>query len=418
MSTVQQPTDVDVPSAGDQGGIGQAVRDYFTRVRGGDVGSLPAVLGLIVLFSAGYSMALNEPLAAVTRQAAYAPIALLAGWLAWSVDLDWLRSRRKQLLIGVVFLLLLARTPGIGRMVNGSWRWIDFGFFRLQPSDLAKVVLVLLVADAVARNQRRMLPFRGAFFRLSDRPPYLLTPAAWADLRQGYLVPMGWAALLCALIALGPDLGTIVLCGAVALAMTYVGGARLRYLVATVVVGVLGFYWLVINWPSRLRRFFSFLDPEGRQMDESYQLYQGMLAFACGGVGGVGPGNGLQQRAYLPEAHTDFVFTIVGEEWGLVATAVVAGVYLGIFLLVLRELRRATDLFRMTLALGCVLFITLQALVNMCVVTGLLPTKGIALPFMSYGGTNLVASAILVGLMLNALRDDGRPELRPGMFRA
>jgi cell division protein FtsW len=373
--------------------------------------------GLIALFSAGYSMSLREPLAAVTRQLMYVPLAALAGWLAWRVDLEWLRAHRLRILGAVVFLLVLARIPGIGRMVNGSWRWIDLGVIRLQPSDLAKVALVLLVADAVARNQRRTLPLAGPAWRLSARPPYVLTRAAWEDLLHGYLAPMGWAALLCAFIGLGPDLGTIVLCGTVALAMVHIGRARLRYIAATVVVGAAGFYLLVVNWPSRLRRFFSFLDPEGRQMDESYQLYQGMLAFAVGGVGGAGPGNGLQQRAYLPEAHTDFVFTIIGEEWGLFATAGVAAVYLGIFLLVLRDLRRATDLFRMTLALGCVLFITLQALVNMCVVTGLLPTKGIALPFISYGGTNLVASSVLVGLMLNALRDGGLPDLRPGVYR-
>lgn len=373
--------------------------------------------GLIALFSAGYSMSLRDPLAAVTRQLVYVPIAALAGWLAWRIDLDWLRARRIPILVTVMVLLGLARTPGIGRMVNGSWRWIDLGLFRLQPSDLAKISLVLLVADAVARNQRRALPLAAPFWRFADRPPYVLSRPAWDDLREGYLVPMGWAALLCAGIALGPDLGTIVLCGSVALAMVMVGRARLRYIVTTLLLGSGLFAFLVINWPSRLRRFASFLDPEGRQMDESYQLYQGMLAFAVGGVGGAGPGNGLQQRAYLPEAHTDFVFTIIGEEWGLFATAGVAAFYLAIFLIVLRELRRATDLFRMTLALGCVLFITLQALVNMCVVTGLLPTKGIALPFISYGGTNLVASSVLVGLMLNALRDGGLPDLRPGVYR-
>ncbi len=378
---------------------------------------LLTTFGLIALFSAGYSMSLKEPLAAVTRQLLYVPVAALAGWLAWRVDLDRLRAHRVAILWGVMVLLVLARTPGIGRMVNGSWRWIDLGIIRLQPSDLAKIALVLLVADAVARNQRRTLPLAAPFWSLSSRPPYVLSRPAWDDLREGYLLPMGWAALLCAGIALGPDLGTIVLCGSVALAMVLVGRARIRYIAATIVVGAAGFYLLVVNWPSRLRRFFSFLDPEGRQMDESYQLYQGMLAFAVGGVGGVGPGNGLQQRAYLPEAHTDFVFTIIGEEWGLFATAGVAAVYLGIFLVVLRELRRSTDLFRMTLALGCVLFITLQALVNMCVVTGLLPTKGIALPFISYGGTNLVASSMLVGLMLNALRDGGLPGLRPGIYR-
>jgi len=379
---------------------------------------LLVTFGLIALFSAGYSMSLREPTAAVARQLAYTPLALVLGWLAWRVDLDRLRELRWPAFWAVILLLALARTPGIGRMVNGSWRWIDFGLFRLQPSDLAKVALVILVADHIARWQRRSLPMRSPSLALSARPPYLLTPAGWEDLRDGFLRPMLPLLGICAGIALGPDLGTIVLCCVVAFAMLFVGGARLSYLGSTLALGAVAFTYLVLNWGSRLRRFLSFLDPEGRRGDESYQLFQGMLAFAVGGITGAGPGNGLQQRAYLPEAHTDFVFTIIGEEWGLVATFGVAGVYLLVFLLVMRELRACTDLFRLSLALGCVLFLTLQALVNMCVVTGLLPTKGISLPFVSYGGTNLVTSAVLVGLMLNALRDGGRPPLRPAVIPA
>ena len=371
-----------------------------------------ATFGLIALYSAGYSMSLREPTAAVTRQLIYLPISVLMGLLAWRLDLDMLRHLRWKFLWFVMGLLLLARTPGVGRMVNGSWRWIDFGFFRLQPSDLAKVALVVVLADILAAMQRRTLPYRGRFWQLSSREPYVLTPSAWADYRDGFLRPVGAILLVCAGIALGPDLGTIVLCCAVGGCMMFVCGARPAYLGTAVLVGAAGFAFLVFNWGNRLRRFTSFLDPEGRQGDEAYQLFQGMLAFACGGTTGVGPGNGLQQRAYLPEAHTDFVFTIIGEEYGLVATSLVALAYLAIFLVVVRELRRCTDLFRFALALGCSLFLTLQALVNMLVVTGMLPTKGIALPFISYGGTNLVVSGILIGLMLNALRDGGRPAVR------
>lgn len=375
------------------------------------VGAL-ALFGLIALTSAGYSMSLRDPTAAVVRQLIYVPVAILMGWLAWRADLELLRRYRWQLMGFVLLLLVLARVPGIGRMVNGSWRWIDLVYFRVQPSDLAKVALVILLADFLARMQRRTLPFRGKFWHLSSREPYLLTPQGWRDYRDGFLQPVGVIALVCAGIALGPDLGTIVLCAAVGGCMLFVCGARPSYLGSALLVAGAGFVFLILNWGNRLRRFTSFLDPEGRQGDEAYQLFQGMLAFACGGVTGVGPGNGLQQRAYLPEAHTDFVFTIIGEEYGLVATAAVAAAYLGIFLVVVRDLRRCTDLYRFAVALGCVLFLTLQALVNMLVVTGMLPTKGIALPFISYGGTNLVVSGILIGLMLNALRDGGRPAVR------
>jgi cell division protein FtsW (lipid II flippase) len=172
--------------------------------------------GLIALFSAGYSMSLREPTAAVTRQLFHAPLAILMGWLAWRVSLDHLRELRWPLLWFVFFLLVLARLPGIGRMVNGSWRWIDFGLFRLQPSDLAKIILVILIADHIACWQRRSLPLRGPVFALSSQPPYLFTGSGWADLRDGFLRPLLPLLILCTGIAFGPDLGTIVLCCAVA----------------------------------------------------------------------------------------------------------------------------------------------------------------------------------------------------------
>jgi cell division protein FtsW len=158
-----------------------------------------------------------------------------------------------------------------------------------------------------------------------------------------------------------------------------------------------------------MRRFTSFLEPWEKRGDEAYQLFEGMVAFGVGGLTGKGAANGIQGRAYLPEAHTDFVFSVIGEEYGLVATSLVALVYFGIFWCAYRAMRFSSDLYRFNICLGATLFLVMQALINMGVVTGLLPTKGISLPFISYGGTNLVIMGCMVGLVLNCIRESAQP---------
>jgi cell division protein FtsW len=191
-------------------------------------------------------------------------------------------------------------------------------------------------------------------------------------------------------------------------------GVRLWYLLPTCFFGVSLFSLAVYLDPVRLRRITSFLDVEANRSDSSYQLWQSILAFGAGGTSGVGLGNGRQQLSYLPEAHTDFILPVIGEELGLWTTLTIAMLFLVLFLCVLLCIRKAPDLFQFTLMMGAVLFITFQALINMGVVTGLLPTKGISLPFISYGGSNLVVMFIMCGIILNCLRvGAASPLLRP-----
>lgn len=377
-----------------------------------------AAFGLMVQYSAGISLSSSNRLVAFERQLMYLPAALLAGWLIYRIDLDAVRRHRVWIFSVAMVALVAARIPGIGVSVNGSWRWIDLGFIRLQASDLGKVALVVMLAHYLAGSQRRTLRPDFPLLRFSSRSPYLMTAAGWDDLREGYLWPAGVIVFICGGIALGPDLGTILLCCAVGGTMMLMSGARWRYVIPTFVIGAAVFAAVVLNWENRLRRFLSFTDPWGRRGDEAYQLFEGMVAFGVGGLTGQGAAQGLQGRAFLPEAHTDFVFSVIGEEYGLFATASVATAYLVIFLLAHRAMRRSTDLYRFNLCLGATLFLVMQALVNMGVVTGLLPTKGISLPFLSYGGTNLVVMACMVGLTLNCLRDAQAPAFVPGEARA
>jgi len=364
--------------------------------------------GLVNQYSAGISLSAKNRTAAFERQLLYVPFAVLAGWLAFRVNLERLRRCRWWILGGAMVAMVAARIPGIGVTVNGSWRWIDFGFFRLQASDLGKLALVIVLADMLARIQRHMKPLHQPVFRLSSREPYVFTRDGWVDCREGFVKPLLLIGCICGGIALGPDLGTIVLCAAVGGTMMFISGARWRYALPTLALSGLAFTVLILNWGNRFRRFVSFIDPWGHRDNEAYQLFEGMVAFGVGGVTGKGAANGLQVRAYLPEAHTDFVLANIGEEHGLVGTVLVALAYLAIFWLAYRAMRFSNDLYRLNVCLGATLFLVLQALVNMGVVTGLLPTKGISLPFLSYGGTNLVIMSCMVGLVLNCIRDAGR----------
>lgn len=377
------------------------------------------LFGLLVQYSAGVSLSSTNRTVAFQRQLIYVLPALLAGFFFYRLNLERVREYRWWILGVAILLMVLTRIPGIGVSVNGSWRWLDLGFIRLQASDLGKLAIVLVLSDCLARMQRHTLQRDFAILQVNSRSTFgIFSRRGWLDCREGFLKPLGVIGSVAACIALGPDLGTIMLCLAVGGTMMFVSGVRWAYIVPTVFAGSILFTILIFNWPNRMRRFTSFLNPWENRGDEAYQLFEGMIAFGVGGLTGKGPANSIQGRSYLPEAHTDFVFSIIGEEYGLIATVLIALTYLTIFFLVYRAMRFSADLYRFNVCLGAMLFLVLQALINMGVVTGLLPTKGIALPFLSYGGTNLVIMSCMVGLVLNCLRDSAGPAFAAKEARA
>jgi cell division protein FtsW len=198
----------------------------------------------------------------------------------------------------------------------------------------------------------------------------------------------------------------------VGLVLLFLAGAKWRYILPTLLAAGGAFTLLVLNNPNRLRRFVAFLDVEGNKSGGTYQLYQSLAAFAAGGVDGVGLGQGRQQLHFLPEAHTDFIAAVIGEELGLWFTLGVVAVFVIIFIAGLIHLRRAPNLFQYLLVTGCLLLICLQAIVNLGVVTGVFPTKGMSLPFISAGLSNLLLMGLLVGIILNTQRTWGRVTLR------
>jgi len=345
------------------------------------------LLGLVMLFSAAQST-FPGAYKTLAKQAVWMVIAVLSFLLAWRTPLDVLRRFSWFFYAASILGLILILVPGIGIKVNGAQRWLGFGPVRLQVSEFAKVGLVLAMAHYMAMHQRETKTFL-----------------------KGYVVPCLMLGGICGLVILQPDFGTCFLLGAVGAIMLFQGGANLLYLLPTVALGTTVFSILVYLDPVRLRRVTAFLDVEANLNDGAYQLWQGILAFGAGGVTGVGLGRGRQQLLFLPEAHTDFIFAVIGEELGLVCTVGVVLLFLLIFLVVSWHARKAPRLFDFLLLQGSLLAITLQALINVGVVTGCLPTKGMSLPFISYGGSNLVVTFILIGFIVNVLHSWNRPVL-------
>ncbi len=344
-------------------------------------------LGLVILFSASQAMHAN-PTVLLRKQLIWLVIATLCGACAMLINLDALRPYVYLLVGGSILLLFAVLIPGIGVTVNGAQRWIDFGPMRLQVSEIGKLGLLFSLAHYMATN-RRMID----------------------DFIRGFMAPVFILTVICVLIILEPDFGTGFLCGAVGGTMLFLAGVRLRFLIPTGFFALTLFAIAIYNDPVRFARITSFLDVEGNRSDSSYQLWQGILAFVAGGFDGVGLGDGRQQLSFLPEAHTDFIFAIVGEELGFVFTAGVVILFMTLFFVGVMQLKRAPNLYQYLLFVGALLLITYQALINIGVVTGCLPTKGMSLPFISYGGSNLVLMFTLTGIILNGFRSWRMPTL-------
>ncbi|MDY6068605.1 MAG: putative lipid II flippase FtsW [Opitutales bacterium] len=341
-------------------------------------------LGLVILISAG--SAKEDSLVFFKKQATWLVIATVIGTAAAFINLNLLRKYALHFGVFSVLTLIAVAIPHIGKVVNGARRWIEVGPITFQPSDIGKIALVVLLAWYLQNNQRYMKTFL-----------------------KGFLYPMTIAGFFFLLIIIEPDFGTATLCAIVSLSMIFLAGTKFLYIIAIFILGVAGILTLVYFDPVRWARLTSYLDLENNKLDGAYQLYQAILGFGAGGVDGAGLGQGRQQQFFLPEAHTDFIFAIVGEELGLVFTLLVVAAFFAMFLIVVSRLKKAPNIFELYIAAGSMLMITLQSIFNMGVVTGMFPTKGISLPFLSYGGSNLVAMSVFAGLLVNCLRSWNKP---------
>ena len=332
----------------------------------------------------------GNPYYFVQRQAAWLVVGLVAAVVGAKVDYRlWLKVAWPVL--GVVLVLLaLVYVPGIGLTVKGSRRWLHLPLgLSFQPSELAKFAAINALAAWYGTKRRE----RGGFV-------------------GGLVSPGAILGSLLALIVFETDFGATVLIGATGGLMMFVAGAPVLFLVpaGAAAAGVLA--WMISKNPERVGRILAFRNPEQYAQGEAFQLMNALYAFVAGGLGGAGLGQSLQKKFYLPEAHTDFIFAIIGEELGLFFSAGVVALFVVFLLCGIRISGRAPDVGGRLMAFGITILVTLQAAINVGVVTGRLPTKGLPLPFISFGGTSLMATLFMTGVLLNVARQGVRARLR------
>lgn len=345
------------------------------------------VLGLVMLVSTSAlhgETLFNDPNYFVKRQVAALVLGLLAAFVVSRVDYTLWKRLAPFIGAACFVLLLLVLVPGIGISVKGSRRWISLGFTTMQPSELAKIAIVMLTAWWMSRVKRRA-----------------------NELGRGMIIPGILLVVLILPVLKEPDFGTSILMGLVGFTLLWAGGTRFRHLLISGTLAAAAMTVMIMQSEVRYKRIIAFRDPEAYAEREAFQLLNAIYAFVMGGSGGVGLGNSLQKRFYLPEAHNDFIFAIIGEELGLLASLGVVALFAILFLSGLRISMRAPDSFGRLLALGLTCMIAFQAAINIGVVTGSLPTKGIPLPFISYGGTSLVVSLVMVGILVGIARQSG-----------
>lgn len=334
---------------------------------------LLTALGILALFSIGIGQ--RNPLFFPTRQMIFAAVGITAAFFAAKLPLSFWRWMFPWIYLGTVALLILARA--IGPLINGARRWLAFGPVSFQPSELAKLTAVIWIALWMSQHRRKA----GSFW-------------------HGFVYPLLGLGVLCLLVLLGPDYGTTILIGGGGVLLMYLGGTPLFLALLPVIGGgaLLGF--LVWHDPVRINRVTSFLAPEKFADNESFQLMNSLHAFMEGGATGVGIGQSLQKFSYLPEAHTDFIMSIIAEETGFVGSTLILLLFMLFFVCGMNIAANCRDGFGRLLAYGITLMITLQALINLAVVTGSAPTKGLPLPFISHGGSSLVFTLAMVGILV------------------
>ncbi|MEO9522772.1 MULTISPECIES: putative lipid II flippase FtsW [Marinobacter] len=339
------------------------------------------VMGVVMISSASMDMAaetMGNSYHYVIRQLLFAALGCGMALVAVNVPVAWW-ERSGWLLLGVGLLALVLVLTPLGRTVNGSTRWIPFGLFNVQVSEVAKLCLIAYLAGYVVRRRDELLN-------------------TW----PGFLKPLVVLGVASVLLVIQPDFGATVVLVSAAAGMIFLSGVRLSRFVPLIVILVVLGSLLVLTQPYRLKRVVSYLDPWKDQFDSGYQLTQSLIAFGRGDWGGVGLGNSIQKLFYLPEAHTDFVFAIIAEEFGLLGSLIVLALFTLLVVsgfVIARRAEKADMPFGACFSYGITLLIGLQATINIAVSTGMLPTKGLTLPLVSYGGSSLMIMCVSIGVL-------------------
>ena len=343
-----------------------------------------SIFGIIMIYSASSiwsDFKYQDAFKYVKQQSLFFLVGIFVMLFCSKIDLQFLKKRANLILLVCFLLLVLVLIPGIGSIRNGSRSWFGIGGFGIQPSEFAKLGLIIFTAKYLAHNQKEMNSVKkGAF------PIFLVIGVFFL------------------LIMLEPDFGTAMVIALTLIALIFISGLPFSFFVKLGILGLIGIVALIIAAPYRMARIVSFLNPWSDPLGSGYQIIQSLYAIGPGGLLGQGFLNSRQKHFYLPEPQTDFIFSIISEEFGFLGVIIVCGFFFFIFFRMLKIALQSNDLFSKYLAFGLAFGIFIQAGLNLAVVVGLIPVTGVTLPFFSYGGSSLLISMISVGLVLNVSR--------------
>ena len=342
------------------------------------------IIGIVMVYSssnvwANYKYA--DSFFYLKRQILFAGVGVFAMLFIMNIQYNIWKKYAKLILIICFILLIVVKIPGIGIVRGGAQSWIGIGAFSIQPSEFMKLGLIIFLANYVSLNQKYI-----------------------TSLKKGFIPVIGLVFIAFGLIMLQPDLGTGVVLVLTCVLMIFIAGAKISHFLGLSVIGLAGFVFLIISAPYRIKRITSFLNPWEDPLGDGFQIIQSLYAIGPGGLMGVGLGESLQKYLYLPEPQTDFIFAILGEELGFIGGSITIGLFFLLFWRGIKIALEAPDQFGRFMAFGIVAMITIQVMINVSVVIGLIPVTGITLPFLSYGGSSLTLTLCSAGILLNVSR--------------
>jgi cell division protein FtsW len=338
-------------------------------------------IGIVMIYSASAIYAndrMQDSLYFIKRHLIYLLAGIFMMLVAMAVDIQTLKKYAKPLMAFSALLLVLVLIPHIGKETSGARRWFKIGPLNFQPSEFAKIAIMIYLADLLSRKEKTIRSFL-----------------------HGYLPPVLVLGLVLGLVLLEPDLGTAIAISTVGMIMLFVSGVRPLYIFASILASIPALYMLLFRVPYRRKRMIIFLNPWSDKRGAGFQIIQSFIALGSGGLLGVGLGQSKQKLFYLPASHTDFIFSIIGEELGFLGAASVVVLFILFVWEGMKITFRAYGQFEKLLSMALVCLIALEAVINIGVTAGALPTKGLPLPFISYGGTSLIFHLTAVGLLLN-----------------
>ena len=341
-------------------------------------------VGVVMIYSASAIYAyekMGDSLYFLNRHLIYLTLGFAMMFCAMAIDINKLKKMAKPIMLFSILLLILVLIPHIGRETAGARRWFKIGLINFQPSELVKFTVILYMAEMISRKESVMKSFV-----------------------HGYMPPMIVLGLTLGLILLEPDLGTTVTIAVITFIMLYVAGVRPAHILSSFLVSLPALYLLLFSVSYRRKRIMAFLNPWADRRGTGFQIIQSFVAIGSGGLFGVGLGQSRQKLFYLPASHTDFIFSIIGEELGFIGSAAIIILFMLFVWQGMRVAFKAIGTFERGISLGIVSLVALEAIINIGVTAGALPTKGLPLPFISYGGSGLIFHLMAVGLLLNVAR--------------